>query len=125
MTNKKKVLIVEDSNLICAILEAGLSEKGFEVVICHDGECGLRVAQEENPDIIILDLILPHLPGEEVCRHIKRDPKTENIPVIMLTAKSDEVDRVIGKVLGADAYIPKPFRMEELLAQLQLLLRQN
>lgn len=122
MVNKKKVLIVEDSNLICAILEGGLREKGFEVVICHDGQCGLRVAQEENPDIIILDLILPQLPGEEVCRHIKRDPKTENIPVIMLTAKNAEADRVIGRVLGADAYIGKPFKIEDLLVQIQSLI---
>jgi CheY-like chemotaxis protein len=121
MTNKKKVLIIEDSKLVCIILEQGLREKGFDVVVCHDGHCGVKSAQEEDPDIIILDLILPELPGEEVCRQIKRDPKTENIPVVMLTAKDSEVDKVIGKVLGADAYIPKPFQMEDLLARIQSL----
>ncbi|MCX5708851.1 MAG: response regulator [Candidatus Omnitrophica bacterium] len=119
MSDKKKVLIIDDSSTICAILEKALSEKGFEVMVCQDGKCGIKSAQELAPDIILLDLILPDLPGEEVCRNIKRNPKTENIPVVMLTAKSDEVDRVIGKVLGADAYIPKPFNMDDLFSRIQ------
>jgi response regulator RpfG family c-di-GMP phosphodiesterase len=122
MTTKKTVLIVDDSRLICVILEQRLRENGFDVVICHDGECGVKTAQEKSPDIIILDLILPQLPGEEVCRLLKRNPKTENIPVIMLTAKNNEVDKVIGRVLGANAYISKPFNMEELLVKLKDLL---
>jgi DNA-binding response OmpR family regulator len=122
MADKKKVLIIDDSSTICAILETALSEKGFEVMVCRDAKCGIKSAEEVPPDIILLDLILPDLPGEEVCRQIKRNPQTENIPVVMLTAKSDEVDRVIGKVLGADAYIPKPFQMEELFERIQSLL---
>jgi DNA-binding response OmpR family regulator len=122
MADKKKVLIIDDSSTIRAVLEAALSEKGFEVMVCQDGKCGIKSAEEVIPDIILLDLILPDLPGEEVCRQIKRNPKTENIPVVMLTAKSDEVDRVIGKVLGADAYIPKPFKMDDLFSRIQELI---
>ncbi len=121
MTDKKKVLIIEDSKLVCAILERSLKEEGFEVIVCNEGYCGVKSAEKENPDVIILDLILPELPGEEVCRQIKRNPKTENTPVIMLTAKDSEVDKVIGKVLGADAYVSKPFRIEDLLVQIRFL----
>jgi DNA-binding response OmpR family regulator len=121
MTNRKKALIIDDSKFICSVISEGLSDNGFEVSICNDGNCGVKMAQEELPDIIILDLILPELPGEEVCRQLKRNPKTEMIPVIMLTAKNNEVDKVIGRVLGANAYIPKPFHMEELLGKIQSL----
>ena len=114
----KKVLVIEDSRLTCHILEIELRQKDFDVIVAHDGKEGLLKAQTIAADIILLDLVLPDIPGEEVCRKLRKDSRTENIPIIMLTGKDTEVDRVIGKVLGAQGYIAKPFDIDQLLTEI-------
>ena len=111
----KEILIIEDSHFVCALLKNGLHKAGFSVTVVHDGKEGLRRARKEASALIILDLILPSLPGEEICRQLKKNERTEKIPLIMLTAKAADADRVLGRVLGADAYIPKPFGLTRLV----------
>ncbi|MDD5347257.1 MAG: response regulator [Candidatus Omnitrophica bacterium] len=112
---EKRILVIEDSSFICTMLETGFRANGFQVSIAHGGKEGLLLARSEKPDLIVLDLVLPEMPGEEVCRRLKRDAETDSIPVVMLTAKDSDADRVRGRVIGADAYIPKPFTMEKLM----------
>jgi DNA-binding response OmpR family regulator len=115
----KKVLVIEDSHLTCHILEIELQQHGFEVIVANDGKGGVMKAQVCEPDIILLDLVLPDIPGEEVCRELRKYPGTEQVPIIMLTGKDTEADRVIGKVLGAQGYIAKPFEIGQLLAEIR------
>ena len=104
-----RILIVEDEKDIVQLLEFGLRQAGFETVAARDaGEAFARI-REKSPDAVILDLMLPDLPGTEICRQLKSNAKTSALPVIMLTARTDEVDRVVGFELGADDYITKPF----------------
>jgi DNA-binding response OmpR family regulator len=114
----KKILVIDDSHLMGHVLEKELHQKGFEVVVAYEGKAGLLKASEIKPDIIILDLVLPDMPGEEVCRQLKKDPGTEKIPVIMLTGKDSDVDHVVGRVLGAQAYIAKPFDLNQLTEEI-------
>lgn len=120
---KKKVLLIEDSRLFAAMLREKLEERQLEVLVSSSGEEGLLQAQTSPPDLVILDLILPKMPGEAVCRTIKADPALSHIPVIMLTAKDSDTDRVIGRVIGADQYLVKPFAMNEFLAAVDSLLK--
>jgi DNA-binding response OmpR family regulator len=122
VADKKRILIIEDSHLTCHIIEIELQRKGFEVITAHDGKGGVLKARAIEPDIILLDLVLPDIPGEEVCRELRKYPETEQTPVIMLTGKDSEVDRVIGKVLGAQAYIAKPFEIGDLLIEIYKLM---
>ncbi|MFA5099773.1 MAG: response regulator [Candidatus Omnitrophota bacterium] len=114
----KKVLVIEDSHLTCHIIEVELRQKGFEVITAHDGKGGLMKARACEPDIILLDLVLPDIPGEEVCRELRKYSETEHVPIIMLTGKDAEADRIIGKVLGAQAYMAKPFEIGLLLTEI-------
>jgi len=118
----QKILIIEDSHFVCTVLEDGLRTSGFEVITVHDGKEGLRRARKDLPALIILDLILPGLPGEEVCRQLKKDSLTEKIPVIMLTGRDSDADRVLGRVLGADAYILKPFDLKNVVDTISTLI---
>lgn len=121
---KKRILIVEDDRDIAELVSYTLQGHGFEVQAVPDGEAGLCQVRKEMPDLLILDLNLPGIQGEEVCRSIREDEtlKFKNLPILMLTAKSDEVDRIIGKVIGANAYMTKPFELENLLSQVERLL---
>lgn len=121
--SSRTILVIEDSKFVCTVLEEGLRKADFSVVAVHDGREGLRLAKKEQPALIILDLILPGIPGEEVCRQLRRNERTEKIPLIMLTGKTGDADRVLGRVLGADAYIPKPFDLNHLLDTVNLLLQ--
>ena len=123
MVNKKKILVIEDSRLILKIIADELESRGFEVVAVTDGAQGLKETKEARPDLIILDLILPGLSGEQVCKEIRRDEASFDIPVIMLTAKNTEADKIIGRVIGADCYIPKPFEMGNLLNEIARLIK--
>ena len=110
----KKILVVDDEKPISDIVKFSLSKEGFEVVTAFDGEEGLAVFATENPDLVILDLMLPKIEGLEVCREIR---KTSNVPIIMVTAKDSEIDKVLGLELGADDYVTKPFSNRELIAR--------
>src|ERR1700737_1517989 len=120
-----RILIVEDEKDIVQLLEFGLRQAGFETVSARDaGEAFARI-REKAPDAVILDLMLPALPGTEVCRQPKSQAKTSALPVIMLTARTDEVDRVVGFELGADDYITKPFSVREVVLRVKAGLRRD
>lgn len=123
MNGKKKILIVEDETSISVALEYRFKKFGFEVILAEDGEDGLSKARSEKPDIIILDLILPKLTGESVCKEIRKDDNIAKTPIIMLTAKDSDTDRIIGRVIGADCYITKPFDLERLRKEVDKLLK--
>ncbi len=116
------VLVVEDEPNLLAALEYDLEQQGYDILTATDGESGLRVAQSENPDLVILDVMLPRLDGFEVCRILRRQ---SNVPILMLTARSEEMDRVVGLELGADDYVTKPFNRMELLARVRNMLRRT
>jgi DNA-binding response OmpR family regulator len=116
----KKILVVEDEPTLVATLRFNLERDGYQVTAATDGERGLAAARAGRPDLIILDLMLPGLDGVEVCRVLRREMAT---PILMLTAKAEEVDKVVGLEIGADDYVTKPFSMRELLARVRALLR--
>ncbi|MEZ5891908.1 MAG: phosphate regulon transcriptional regulator PhoB [Parvularculaceae bacterium] len=118
-----KVLIVEDEDALSTILEYNLAKEKFEVAIAADGEEAILKVEEFAPDIIILDWMLPKISGIEVCRRIRSKPETRNIPIIMLTARSEEADRIRGLETGADDYLTKPFSSAELIARMKAILR--
>lgn len=120
---KETILIIEDEKDILKMLEYNLSKEGFKVDSVRNGEDGLDLAKRSHPDLVILDLMLPGLPGLEVCKALKGDSKTASIPVIMLTAKSRESDKIVGLELGADDYMTKPFSPRELIARIKAVLR--
>ncbi len=110
----KKVLVVEDESDLVAALEVRLKAEGYDVIVAYDGEEGLRKAREESPDLIILDIMLPKMDGFKVSRLLKFDERYEHVPIIMLTAKVEKEDKVLGGETGADEYITKPFEWEYL-----------
>jgi len=112
---REKILVVEDEKDIIKMLEYNLKKEGFRVIDARDGEDALDMALREQPDIILLDLMLPGMDGLEVCKNLKRETRTASIPIIMVTAKSQESDKIVGLELGADDYITKPFSPRELL----------
>ncbi len=118
-----KILIIEDEPDVVDIIQLGLRGAGLKTISASDGESGLRKAREENPDLVILDLMIPKLSGLEVCKNLRKDPATSSLPVIMLTAKADEVDRIVGLELGADDYVTKPFSPRELVLRVNSILR--
>ncbi len=120
---KEKILLVEDEKDIIKMLEYNLKKEGFKVIDARDGEDALDMALREQPDIILLDLMLPGMDGLEVCKNLKKEPRTASIPVIMVTAKSQESDKIVGLELGADDYITKPFSPRELIARIKAVLR--
>ena len=117
-----KILIVDDEPPIIEVLSYNLKRANFQVVVAWDGEQALALARREQPDLIILDLMLPKLDGIEVCRILRRE---RDVPIIMLTARDEEVDRVVGLELGADDYVVKPFSVRELLARVKNVLRRS
>ncbi len=118
-----KILLVEDDPSLTELIRYNLEQEGFEVLVEMDGEEGLMSAQSNSPDLILLDWMLPNLSGIEICRRIRRDKSTRNIPVIMLTARSEENDRIRGLDIGADDYITKPFSPRELTARIKAMFR--
>ncbi len=118
-----KVLIVEDEKDLLRTLEYNFRQEGFEVIATTHGRRAMEMAADQLPALVLLDLMLPDVQGTEVCRHIKADPKTKHVQVIMLTAKGEEVDRVVGFELGADDYVTKPFSVRELVLRARAVLR--
>ena len=123
MTLKPTVLVVEDEAALVTLLRYNLEREGYRVVEARDGEEALLVAAEEGPDVVVLDWMLPQLSGIEVCRRLRSRQETRNVPIIMLTARGEETDRIRGLDTGADDYITKPFSMTELLARLRAVMR--
>ena len=120
---KAKILVIEDEKDILDIIEFNLEKEGYKVKCVDSGEEGLKQARDKVPDLIILDLMLPGIDGLDVCRILKNDSKTRHIPVLMLTAKSEEADIVSGLEMGADDYMTKPFSPKVLLARVKAVLR--
>lgn len=118
-----KILIVDDEQDIVDLVSYNLEKEGFKTVKAYDGETALRLVKTQKPDLLILDLMLPRMNGLDVCRAIRRNPETANVPIIMLTAKGDEVDKIIGLEIGADDYMTKPFSIKELIARVRSILR--
>ncbi|MDA8188608.1 MAG: response regulator [Dehalococcoidales bacterium] len=118
-----KILVVEDEKNIQEMLEIYLASQGFEPISASDGEEALRLAHQETPQLIILDVMLPGIDGFEVCRQLRRSVKTASVPIIMLTAKATLPDKLTGFEIGADDYVTKPFDMDELVARMQTQLR--
>lgn len=118
-----KVLVVEDEETLLRNLAEKLKGEGFSVVTAADGEDGLEKLREEHPDLLILDIMLPKLDGLSLCRLVRRDPATAHIPIIMLTARGTEVDKIVGLESGADDYVVKPFGLGEFLARVRAVMR--
>ncbi len=118
-----KILIVEDEPDIAELISYNLIREGFDAAIVSDGEQALSRIRRENFDLVVLDLMLPGIQGTDLCRILRNNPKTKALPIIMLTAKTEEIDRIIGLELGADDYITKPFSTRELAARIKALLR--
>lgn len=123
MMGKETVLIVEDEKNIVELLKYNLSKEGFRVLSAAKGDLGLEMIRRELPDLVVLDLMLPEMNGLEICRIIRQDSRTSHIPVIILTAKSQETDKIIGLELGADDYMTKPFSPRELVTRVKVVLR--
>ncbi len=119
----KRILIIEDEKDLAELLAFNLEKEGFAATCAFDGTTGLAAVSAESPDLVVLDLMLPGMLGTEVCKALRKDPATARIPVLMVTAKSDEIDRVVGFEVGADDYIVKPFSMRELTLRIKAILR--
>lgn len=120
---KGKILVVDDELHIVELVTFNLEKDGFEVVSAYDGKSGIDMVKAQDPDLIILDIMLPGMDGLKVCRTLKQDPQYNSIPIIMLTAKAEEFDTVLGLEMGADDYIKKPFSPKELVARVKARLR--
>lgn len=122
---KPKILVVEDERSLIEVLQYNLEKEGFEVTIATDGQEGVRKAQALLPDLVLLDLMLPVIDGLEVCRHLRSDPKTQAVRILMLTARSEETDEIVGFNMGADDYVAKPFKVKPLIHRIKALLRRG
>src|SRR5438094_5365449 len=121
----RKILIIEDESDVADLLEIGLHKAGFKTTTAADGASGLQKARDDRPDFIILDLMLPKMSGLDVCRILKSDAATSHIPILMLTAKAEEVDRIVGLEFGADDYVTKPFSPREIGLRIRAILRRG
>jgi two-component system phosphate regulon response regulator PhoB len=119
----KRVLIIEDEKDLAELLAFNLEKEGYAATCVHDGKLGLERAGADLPDLILLDLMLPGMLGTEVCKALRKDQRTAHIPIIMITAKGDEIDRVVGFEVGADDYIVKPFSMREVALRVKAVTR--
>ncbi|NUP06520.1 MAG: response regulator transcription factor [Polyangiaceae bacterium] len=120
-----RIVVIEDERDLQKVLEFNLRQAGHEVVTSLRGREGLEIARTSRPDLVLLDLMLPDLSGTEVCKTLKSDPRTRDIAVIILTAKGEEIDRVVGFEIGADDYVVKPFSVRELLLRIDAILRRG
>ena len=121
----KTVLIIEDEKDLAELVAYNLEKEGYRTVIALDGQGGLEAARQSPPDLILLDLMLPGMMGTELCKTLRKQEKTATVPIIMLTARGEEIDRVVGFEVGADDYIVKPFSSRELLLRIKAILRRS
>jgi two-component system alkaline phosphatase synthesis response regulator PhoP len=119
----RKILVIDDESVLVETIAYNLEQAGYQVITAGDGTSALQAAHRELPDLIILDIMLPEMDGLEVCRQLRRESSTATTPIMMLTAKGDEIDKVVGLEVGADDYVTKPFGRRELLARVRALLR--
>ncbi len=119
------ILVVEDEDALSTLLQYNLDKEGYDVVVASDGEEALTLVSEKLPDLVVLDWMLPKVSGIEVCRRLRQRSESRNVPIIMLTARGEELDRVIGLELGADDYVVKPFSVKELLLRVKAVLRRR
>jgi DNA-binding response OmpR family regulator len=119
----RKILVVDDEAVLVETIAYNLEQAGYQVITAADGASAVQAAHRETPDLIILDIMLPEMDGLEVCRQLRRESNTATTPIMMLTAKGDEIDKVVGLEVGADDYVTKPFGRRELLARVRALLR--
>lgn len=124
-TDQGHIVLIEDEKNIAELVRYNLRNEGFRVSVADDGEEGLRLIERERPDLVLLDLLLPRVDGLEICRRLKHLDGTRSIPLIMLTAKAGEADKVAGLELGADDYVTKPFSPRELVARVRAVLRRR
>lgn len=122
-TTMRRILVIEDDKDIVELVRYNLEKDGFQVAACSDGATGLAQVRKSPPDLLILDLMLPKLNGLEICKEIRKDTNLNRLPILILTAKGEEADRVVGLELGADDYVTKPFSPRELVARVKALLR--
>jgi len=123
LSAKSKIIVVEDEADILDVIEYNLTREGYKVLGFRDGEQGLEAIRGEEPQLVLLDLMLPGIDGIEICKKVKEDPVTRDVPVIMITAKTEESDVVLGLGVGADDYVSKPFSPKELVARVKAVLR--
>jgi phosphate regulon transcriptional regulator PhoB len=119
----KKILVVDDEKDIVDLITYNLEQERFSVIKAYDGQSALDLIQAKMPDLVILDLMLPGIRGLEVCRSVRQNKKTERLPIIMLTARSDDLDKILGLEMGADDYVTKPFNVKELIARIRAVMR--
>lgn len=122
---KPKILVIEDERSLVEVLSINLEREGFEVLVAQDGQEGLRQAQLKLPDLVVLDLMLPNRSGLEICRELRLGPRTREIPIIMVTAKAEESDELVGFATGADDYVTKPYSMKVLIQRIKKELRRR
>jgi len=120
-----RILVVEDDRDIAELVDRYLQKAGFSIELLSSGRDALKAIAERTPDLLILDLMLPHVDGLEICRSVRSDPRTAAIPIIMLTARAEESERIVGLEIGADDYVAKPFSPNELVARVRALLRRT
>ena len=121
----KKLLIIEDDRSLASVLEYNFESAGYQVFCAHDGQDGINQARSKQPDVILLDLMIPVIDGIEVCRQLRSESQTRETPIMMLTAKAEETDQLIGFSVGADDYVVKPFSVRVLLERVKSLCRRN
>src|SRR5438132_14265455 len=121
--NKGTVLVIDNEKDLIELVRYNLDKEGYDVVAANDGSSGLEIATRHKPNLVVLDLMMPGMDGLEVCRRMRGDERTRRIPVIVLTAKAAETDRIVGLELGADDYVTKPFSPRELVARVKAVLR--
>lgn len=122
---KGTILVIDDEKDLIELLSYNLGKEGYDVIVAHDGQSGLDVVKKHRPDLVVLDIMMPGLDGLQVCQRLRADPRTGRIPIIMLTAKATETDRIVGLELGADDYVTKPFSPREVIARLKAVLRRS
>jgi DNA-binding response OmpR family regulator len=125
VSDDAKIMVVDDDEIVARTIERTLRAGGFQVLVVHSGVEALRVARRHPPDLMVLDVLMPGLDGYEVCRQVREDPLLKNLPVLFLTAKGKEEDRITGLQAGADDYIGKPFNLDELYLRVRAILRRT
>jgi len=125
MARRKRILVVDDERDLVELIALNLQRNGYEVITAHDGNMALELARKQAPDLLLLDVMMPGLTGRDVTMQLRADPTTSNIPIVMLTAKTEETDIIVGLSLGADDYITKPFSMKVLVARVAAVLRRR